>query len=288
MNHEEWLNWRRSGIGASDAPVIMNVSPWKNTAGLWEEKIFGEKEEDSAPKRYGRETEETARREFEKKFDTELYSLNVENIETSWLHASLDGMDLQGGMMVEIKCPGLKDHAAALNKKIPDKYYPQCQHQLMVTCLDGMYYFSFDGKEGTVVEVLRDQPYIDRLMEEEKSFWSLVEARKPPYFCMKGNETWNHLTKELDALKTQIKALGDEEASKLQNLKDLSQGLSAKGNDFFFEKTECEGAIRYKEAIDDYLSNMKTQYPKIEFPDIPLEAYRKKSFEKWSLKRISN
>ena len=35
---EEWLDWRKKGIGSSDAPIIMGVSPWKTPFELWEEK----------------------------------------------------------------------------------------------------------------------------------------------------------------------------------------------------------------------------------------------------------
>ena len=38
---EEWLEFRRSRIGASDAPIIMGVSPWKTHYKLWVEKIQG-------------------------------------------------------------------------------------------------------------------------------------------------------------------------------------------------------------------------------------------------------
>lgn len=35
---DEWLMWRSQGIGASDAPVIMGVSPWSDPVSLWMEK----------------------------------------------------------------------------------------------------------------------------------------------------------------------------------------------------------------------------------------------------------
>lgn len=38
MEHKEWLEWRKLGLGASDAPVVMGVSPWKTRHQLWLEK----------------------------------------------------------------------------------------------------------------------------------------------------------------------------------------------------------------------------------------------------------
>ena len=33
-----WLAWRRGGVGASDAPAIMGVSPWMDLDTLWLDK----------------------------------------------------------------------------------------------------------------------------------------------------------------------------------------------------------------------------------------------------------
>src|SRR6266404_2041612 len=45
QNSKEWLAWRTSGLGASDAPVIMGVSPFTSQFELWLEKTgLGERE----------------------------------------------------------------------------------------------------------------------------------------------------------------------------------------------------------------------------------------------------
>ncbi len=38
MNRKDWLEWRRSGIGGSDAPVVAGVSPWSTRLELFLEK----------------------------------------------------------------------------------------------------------------------------------------------------------------------------------------------------------------------------------------------------------
>jgi predicted phage-related endonuclease len=35
----EWLEFRKNKIGASDAPIIMETSPWKTPYQLWLEKL---------------------------------------------------------------------------------------------------------------------------------------------------------------------------------------------------------------------------------------------------------
>ncbi len=39
QHSNEWLELRKNKIGASDAPIIMKVSPWKTPYRLWEEKL---------------------------------------------------------------------------------------------------------------------------------------------------------------------------------------------------------------------------------------------------------
>ncbi len=66
---EEWLAQRRKMIGASDAPVIMGVSPWCTPYRLWQEKLeivkprkqtkamaMGIRREDTARSRFTEET----------------------------------------------------------------------------------------------------------------------------------------------------------------------------------------------------------------------------------------
>lgn len=38
MTREEWLQYRRCGIGGSDASVVMGENPWRSVLQLWEEK----------------------------------------------------------------------------------------------------------------------------------------------------------------------------------------------------------------------------------------------------------
>jgi putative phage-type endonuclease len=35
---QEWQEWRKTGLGGSDAPVIMGVSPWNTPYKLWAER----------------------------------------------------------------------------------------------------------------------------------------------------------------------------------------------------------------------------------------------------------
>ena len=37
-DREQWLQWRKKGIGASDIPIIMGMTSWSSPTQLWREK----------------------------------------------------------------------------------------------------------------------------------------------------------------------------------------------------------------------------------------------------------
>lgn len=181
MTGKEWLKWRNEGIGASDAASIMGVSPWKTYDQLLMEKV---NRIDLIPEndnmRFGKEKEEEARLLFESMTGHIVFGdKKIVHPEFSWIRATLDGLSDDGKIMVEIKTANKADHFFAFNKMVPEKYYPQCQHQMLVTGLEKMYYFSYRKKlakkgTGIIVEVFRDQLYIDSMFEKHRIFWDQV------------------------------------------------------------------------------------------------------------------
>ena len=297
MNQQQLREWRREGIGASDAPVIMGASPWRTPFELWEEKALGiDRDFDNPSMRRGRALEPIARDEFNRMMRCRVAPDWVQHPENSWMRASLDGIDKERKIMVEIKCPNKDDHLRAITKKIPDKYVAQCQHQLAVTGLDGMYYFSFDGSKGVIVDVARDQQYIDDMLRQEGDFWGKVISMTAPDLTekdlkslkeiigMEENSHWIKKSAEMIKVKSELKTLEERESELKEELISLSQGRNAQGCGLSLTKSICKGQIDYQQAIDAYLENMRSQYPEINFPDVALEPYRKSSFTKYSFK----
>lgn len=173
---KEWLQWRSNKICASDAPVLMGHSPFKTIDQLYIEKT---KCFESAPNAWmlrGIELESMALLEFEKETDLIMFPCVGVHDEIDWMAASFDGMTIEGDALVEVKCPGKKDHDLALQKKVPHKYKAQLQHQMHVAGIEFAYYFSFDGEKGIIIEVKRDQYFIDIMLEKEFAFWQSLQA----------------------------------------------------------------------------------------------------------------
>ena len=290
MNHQQWLDWRRGGLGASDAPIVMGVSPFKTLRQLWEDKVHGKEEEDNPGMKRGREMEEEARRSFEKIMDVSVFPTRKVHKDMDWLRATLDGIDLDEKVMVEIKCPNKEDHALALSKKVPEKYYPQCQHQMLVTGLSSMYYFSYDGENGVVLELRRNDDYIAEMLEKEKAFWSKVVNKTPLEFSeedfldLNNNIAWEQHAKAWRETKNELKRLEDKEKVIRQEMLKASNNKNAFGYGVKMAKSVCQGAIDYKAVLTEYLDNIRSHYPDVILPELDYDVFRKESFTKWTIR----
>jgi putative phage-type endonuclease len=177
----DWKKWRSEGLGASDAPVVMGVSPWRTRYQLWQEKCgFFVKDDSNWATRRGNDMEPKARAHYELLNNIAMPVAFVQNERYPFIRASLDGYNESVKTVLEIKCPGKADHDKAKEGKIPDKYWPQVQHQLLASNAEKCHYFSFDGEKGILVEVLPDKEYQAKLLKELIAFWALIVAKKPP------------------------------------------------------------------------------------------------------------
>lgn len=173
----QWLALRKTKITATDSAVIMGKNPWKSVQQLYDEKMSDEPPSPpNAAMQRGIELEPIARDLYEIKTG---WNVQPKVVIKDWAMASLDGID-EYGHIVEIKCPGEKVHNMALKDKIPDYYYPQLQHQMFVCDAKEMNYFSFDGLDGVIVKVKRDQEFIDCMVEKEMEFFKNLTSKIRP------------------------------------------------------------------------------------------------------------
>lgn len=206
MNKEQWLEERKKGIGGSDAAVIVNKNPYKNTIQLWEEKIGLKEAEDISDKpyvQYGTNAEEYLRELF--KLDYPQYEVKHEGYSIirhptyPFLFASLDGqlVNKETGEMgiLEIKTSEILRSKQKEKWKdgIPDSYYCQVLHYLNVTgysfaILKAQLKYKFDDD----IKLETRHYYIERndvveqdikfLEEKEVEFWNnyVVTRKQPP------------------------------------------------------------------------------------------------------------
>ena len=181
QNTTEWHELRKKHIGASDAPVIMGVSPWNTPYNLWQEKLGLLPVKDNPYINQFHEKEKIARNKFIEITGIQVSPLIVISNEHKFMMASLDGISTLRNYIVEIKCPGIKDYECALKGQVPKKYYPQLQHQMIVCNLEKCFYFSYRNEdEYKLLEINLDNDYKLALLREEYKFIDNLNSLTPP------------------------------------------------------------------------------------------------------------
>lgn len=268
----QWLAVRKTKITATDAPIIMGVSIRKTPLQLYKDKLAPVTFENPTPPMLrGINLEPIARDLYNMKTG---FNMQPVVIVKDWLMASLDGQDPDTGNILEIKCPGASDHDIALSGKVPDHYYPQLQHQMYLADVQMMDYFSFDGVDGVIVKVKRDDKYIEKMLIEEKNFFDRLQNKIPPEatekdFIERDDEIWNKCASKWQQVTQNLKELEKEEEELRKQLIFLSGESNAKGGGISL----C--LIRRKGFVD---------YSKIpQLKDLDLEIYRKPTTTSWRI-----
>lgn len=200
-DREEWLA-NRSRIGGSEASCIIGMNPYMSNVELFEIKTGLRTQEDISDKpyvKYGTEAEQHLRELF--KLDFPEYQVFYEennmflNDKYPFAHASLDGwlVDQEGRKGIwECKTTNILQsmQKEKWKDRIPDNYYIQILHYLMVTEFDfailkaqlksefnGDIYLQTKHYKIERADVEEDIKYLE---SSEREFWKQVQERKRP------------------------------------------------------------------------------------------------------------
>ena len=190
----EWLEARRSGIGASESPGIFGVGyAQQSPVTIWSSKTGGpEVEFDAAAlKRMnrGKKMEPIIADEFAAEVgfpigDPGEFTI-YRSAEHPWLFATLDRFCIHpefGPIPVEIKnVNGRFRGDWAEDEEPPLKYVVQAMHQMAVTGTSHCYLVGLVGGDELVIRLLeRNQRFIDTMVVKLREFWGFVERREMP------------------------------------------------------------------------------------------------------------
>lgn len=206
-SEEAWLSGRMNGIGGSDASAVVGLNPYKTNIDLFEEKTGRKIPEDISNKPYviyGKKAEEYIRELFRldyPEYQVEHHEFRIlQSLSNPFMQASLDGelTDQRGRRgILEIKTTNILQSMQyeKWKDRIPDNYYIQVLHYLLVTGYEFVVLRAHlisewgQDKRTTVkhyfIEREEVQEDLDMLLEEEKKFWKYVESgRKPPLLLL--------------------------------------------------------------------------------------------------------
>ncbi|MCL2773367.1 MAG: YqaJ viral recombinase family protein [Oscillospiraceae bacterium] len=195
MTDAEWHEYRRKGIGGSDAAAILGLSPFCTARDIYYEKIGAEPkiddEQNWVAKQVGHRLESLVGEIFSRKTDLKIYKptdmythakypFMLANID--YLVEMLDGTQA----VLECKTAGYNSQDKWADGAVPMQYEIQVRHYMAVMDIDTAFCAClFDNNDSDFVcrRIDRDRDYEDNIIAQEQHFWQeCVEKQiEPPY-----------------------------------------------------------------------------------------------------------
>lgn len=267
---KEWVEFRRSKIGASDVPIICEKAPWSSPYELWQEKMGFKQKDMSTIMRLGILNEENARKQYEDFFGVIVFPKVVVHDKYPWLMASLDGLSLEGDTAVEIKS-GPHSYELARKRIIPDYYQLQMLTQMECANLNSMSYWVWLPNQKPIHLKLERNPKIfAEILPALELFWKHIQDKTPPnHMEQREDETWCQEAKRYLEIRNQLKTFEKLEEEQRQCLIALAKDKDCCGGGVKLKKSLCKGRIDYSKIP--------------ELANVDLNKYRSESIQKWYL-----
>lgn len=183
---------RKNGIGASDAPIILGLSPWKTPLTLYMEKRGEiEPEDQTDAQRWGNLLEPAIIAEAERKLSTR-FKRGLDTLyhpKLPFVFAHLDGINPSEHAIIEAKRSGDgRDYGAEDSDEVPEYVKAQVQKQM------GLVHLAHDWRprlafvpvligrhEHRIMRVPYDERTARNIIECSRAFWvDHVKTGRPP------------------------------------------------------------------------------------------------------------
>ncbi|MFA7180828.1 MAG: YqaJ viral recombinase family protein [Bacteroidales bacterium] len=194
ITREEWLNWRKKGIGGSDVSALLGLNPWRSPLALYYDKIGeNEDEEESIAMELGKELEPFLRQKFEgwmlknegHVIEVEEEPFMMQHPEYEWALANIDGKfehPEKGLCGLELKTTNEFARSLWQDDELPSYYYVQTQWYMAVTGIEIFYIgYLIGNRKFDAKEIPRNDEVIQEMLGQAKDFWhDHVLAKAPP------------------------------------------------------------------------------------------------------------
>lgn len=286
MSHQEWLQYRKKGLGGSDAGPVAGFSKYRTPVIVWLEKTgkIELTQEETQAARFGRKLEPVVADEFSERTGLKIEPVHeiLQHPEHPFMLANLDRIvHLDGKLgVLEVKTADKYLANEWDDEKIPDHYYLQVQHYLAVTGMDFAYIaVLIGGNDFRYKSIERNEDVIRHLVQIEKDFWQLVVNDTPP--AVDGSEATTELLKQMypDTNGQEI-ILPEEAVDWLRQYKEAAEKIK----EFELIKNEAHNKILH--AMQDYSIGWigEKKVTRTVIPETPV-SYTRKSYTRLFLPR---
>lgn len=176
LSHEEWLAYRKMGIGGSDAGAICGVNQYRSPISVYLDKTAGnvEEQEDNEAMRQGRDLEQYVAERFSEETGKKVRKANAIFYlpEAPYMIANVDRLVVGENAGLECKTASAYSAEKWQGEKIPPEYEIQCHHYMAVTGASAWYIACVIlGREFIWRKIDRDPDVIEMLKQIEEEFW---------------------------------------------------------------------------------------------------------------------
>lgn len=282
---DSWKKFRSDKIFASEMPIILGVSPFCSRYLLWQRKLgFAPEQEENWAMRKGTNLEPVARDLANIELSANFEPCVVIHKDLDWAGASLDGLDKKKKAILEIKCPGIKDHQLALEGKVSPKYFDQVQWQLFCSDQKICYYASYYDGLLAIVKVKRDDDYIaETLLSAATEFYrcliDMVEPEKCEADYTQIVDDKFGLAAENWKLYNKLRRDNEKEEKRFRDkMIEFTDDSNCRG--FGVKLTRCSREGRFD--LDTFLKDTHAMYPGLA-EKFPVQGYRQEQIGYWKV-----
>ena len=257
LSNDDWLNYRRQGIGGSDAAVLLGQSPWSTRRNLYYNKVgikpIVDEEDNFVAKEVGHLLEPLVAEIFQKKTGYKVYKdTNMyRHPDYPFMLVNLDYLvELPDGRIAILECKTGSVYNVDKWKdgKVPANYETQCRHEMAVMGIDICFIARLLGNSDDgfgFVQIDRDEDLEQDLIQVEEDFWQHVIDCEVPSLEGEDGELAIETLRKYVAANTSVPSvkISPFYAKTLREIKELQE-----------EKSETEKAVKNLDA------RIKTMY----------------------------
>lgn len=277
LAHEQWIEYRRTGIGGSDASTVVGLNPYNSLY-----KLYADKKglicvaEDTEVMRQGRDFEEYVARRFTEETGKKVRRRNYMFLhdDYDYILADIDREIIGENAGLECKTTSLFNKSDFENGEIPLYYYVQIMHYMAVMGYDRMYLAVLVLSKGFYwFKIERDEEEIQSLLQSECDFWNnyIIPEKMPPVdgsdatqevieklYPEENTDKIVYVRDEMMLDYERLKSLSDDVKNKLDEVKNkikATLGNSMTGSSSGYKitwKSQCKTTVDSKKLKEKY------------------------------------
>lgn len=302
MDHETWLQYRKKGIGGSDAGSICGLNPYSTAISVFQDKTQPQVEEkaDNEAMRQGRDLEEYVARRFTEETRKKVRRANAIffHEEHPFMLANVDRLIVGENAGLECKTASAYSADKWKDGHIPESYEIQCHHYMAVTGADAWYIACVVlGKEFIWRKIERDEETIQMLIQIESEFWNnnvLANKMPAPDGSKAAEELLSKYYKNSDPGKSIALVGFDEKLKRRDEISELQDKLEKEKKQIeqevkiYMEDAEKADSDRYSVSWKSVTSNrVDSKKLKSVYPEVYRECIKASESRRFTVKEIA-